>query len=157
MQHLFIINPRAGKKNSTARLMDRIDALRRAEGLDCKTMLTSRPGHAEELARRAAESGRDVRIYACGGDGTLNEVVNGAAGYDNAAVTNVPLGTGNDFLKIFGPDCKTLFSDVATLAAGPLLVENALVLGQLGKLLVLANSTDGRFYLVCADKIDFIG
>ena len=45
----------------------------------------------------------------------------------------------------------------ATLAAGPLLVENALVLGQLGKLLVLANSTDGRFYLVCADKIDFIG
>ncbi len=45
----------------------------------------------------------------------------------------------------------------ATVAAGPLLVENALVLGQLGKLLVLANSTDGRFYLVCADKIDFIG
>lgn len=45
----------------------------------------------------------------------------------------------------------------ATLAAGPLLVENALVLGQLGNLLVLANSTDGRFYLVCADKIDFIG
>ena len=40
---------------------------------------------------------------------------------------------------------------------GALLVENALVLGQLGKLLVLANSTDGRFYLVCADKIDFIG
>lgn len=45
----------------------------------------------------------------------------------------------------------------ATVAAGPLLVENALVLGQLGQLLVLANSTDGRFYLVCADKIDFIG
>ncbi len=45
----------------------------------------------------------------------------------------------------------------ATLAAGPLLVENVLVLGQWGKLLVLANSTDERFYLVCADKIDFIG
>ena len=118
MQHLFIINPRAGKKNSTARLMDRIDALRRAEGLDCKTMLTSRPGHAEELARRAAESGRDVRIYACGGDGTLNEVANGAAGAEHVAVTVVPVGTGNDFLKNYGEDA-TRFSDLSQLWRAP--------------------------------------
>ena len=118
MQHLFIINPRAGKKNSTARLMDRIDALRRAEGLDCKTMLTSRPGHAEELARRAAESGRDVRIYACGGDGTLNEVANGATGAEHVAVTVVPVGTGNDFLKNYGEDA-TRFSDLSQLWRAP--------------------------------------
>ena len=48
-------------------------------------------------------------------------------------------------------------SRTATLSAGPLLLENVQVLGQLGQLLVLANSTDERFYLVCADKIDFIG
>ena len=41
-------------------------------------MLTTRPGHAEEIARRAAQSGEEIRIYACGGDGTLNEVANGA-------------------------------------------------------------------------------
>ena len=48
-------------------------------------------------------------------------------------------------------------SRTATLAAGPLLVENVQVLGQMGDLLVLANSTDERIYLVCADQVDFIG
>mgnify|MGYP001705535948 CR=1 FL=1 len=72
-----------------------------------------------ELARAAAERGEPVRIYACGGDGTLNEAVNGAAGFANAAVTNVPKGTGNDFLKIFGADYRSRFSDLAALADGP--------------------------------------
>ena len=56
---------------------------------------------------------------ACGGDGTLNEVVNGAAGHDFLAVTNVPKGTGNDFLKLFGPQYRERFSDLEALAAGP--------------------------------------
>lgn len=45
----------------------------------------------------------------------------------------------------------------ATVTAGPLAVYNSVVLGTLGDVLVLANSTDSRFYLVCADKIGFIG
>ena len=60
-----------------------------------------------------------MRIYACGGDGTLNEAVNGAAGYGNAAVTNVPTGTGNDFLKIFGRENKARFTDLKALSEGP--------------------------------------
>ena len=72
-----------------------------------------------ELAPPAAEGvkqhftprpGEPLRVYACGGDGTLNEVVNGAAGLDHVAVTNVPKGTGNDFLKIFGPQCPSRLS-----------------------------------------------
>ena len=46
-------------------------------------------------------------------------MVCGAAGYDNVAVTNVPRGTGNDFLKIFGPDYRKAFSDLEALADGP--------------------------------------
>ena len=42
-----------------------------------------------------------MRLYACGGDGTLNEVVSGAAGFKNAAVTVFSGGSGNDFVKIF--------------------------------------------------------
>ena len=60
-----------------------------------------------------------MRIYACGGDGTINEVANGIAGSDNAAMTCIPVGTGNDFLKIFGPESRARFSDLAALSRGP--------------------------------------
>ena len=60
-----------------------------------------------------------MRLYACGGDGTLNEVVNAAAGCAYAAVTNVPMGTGNDFLRIFGKDGRLRFKDIAALRDGP--------------------------------------
>lgn len=48
-------------------------------------------------------------------------------------------------------------SRTATIAAGSLVVENGTILGQLGNVLVLSNSTDNRFYLICANAIDFIG
>lgn len=117
MKHLFIVNPLAGKKRT---LDDFCEEIHRVfQGTDHEIVFTEYEGHAEELTRAAAESGQPVRIYACGGDGTLNEVVCGAAGYDNAAVTNVPRGTGNDFLKIFGSDYRAAFSDLAALAEGP--------------------------------------
>lgn len=115
MRHLFIINPTAGKKRSTKALVDRIQAL----DVPSEVRFTEKAGDARRIAREAAESGEAVRIYACGGDGTLNEVVNGAAGHDNAAVTNVPIGTGNDFLKIFGKECRARFSDLDALSKGP--------------------------------------
>ena len=45
----------------------------------------------------------------------------------------------------------------STLTAGPLVVQNSTILGKVGSVLVVANSTDARFYLICADKIDFMG
>lgn len=114
MKHLFIINPAAGKRENTHRLEADIRGLE----WDWEIVYTAKSGDACRYARAAAETGAPVRIYACGGDGTLNEVVNGAAGYPNAAVTNVPIGTGNDFLKIFGPDSKALFSDLRALGQG---------------------------------------
>ncbi len=115
MCHLFIINPSAGKKKSTRLLEENIRKL----SVPYEIALTRQAGDARRIAREAAESGQEVRIYACGGDGTLNEVVNGAAGYGNAAVTNVPIGTGNDFLKIFGKKCRARFSDLEALSKGP--------------------------------------
>ena len=56
------------------------------------------PGDCTRIARDAAKSGQPVRLYACGGDGTLNEVVNGAASHPNAAVTHYAGGSGNDFV-----------------------------------------------------------
>jgi len=115
MHHLFIINPAAGKKESTAAL----DKLLSTLSFEHEVLYTKEAGDAERIARSAAQSGEEVRIYACGGDGTLNEVVNGAAGFDNAAITCVPKGTGNDFLKIFGSDYREQFYDLEALAVGP--------------------------------------
>lgn len=115
LKHLFIINPAAGKKDSTEVLLSHIKAL----DLDTELVLTAGQGDAERLARRAVERGEPMRIYACGGDGTLNEVVNAAAGHDHVAITNVPKGTGNDFLRIFGPDWRRGFSDLDALSRGP--------------------------------------
>ena len=118
MRHVFIINPRAGKRNQTARIYQMADRLRALHGLDCACMLTDRPGGAAEMARRLAESGAALRVYACGGDGTVSEVANGLAGFSNAAMTCVPAGTGNDFLKNFGPDLEK-FRDAENLWDGP--------------------------------------
>lgn len=115
MKHLFIINPAAGRQDSTERLLEHIQALE----LDTELFLTARAGDALRRTQQAVQQGEPMRIYACGGDGTLNEVVNGAAGFDNAAVTCVPKGTGNDFLKLFGPRFRELFYDLEALAAGP--------------------------------------
>lgn len=115
MKHLFIINPAAGQRESTEKLEERIRALK----VDSEIVYTSKEGDATRLAREAAETGEPVRIYGCGGDGTLNEVVNGAAGFANAAVTNVPIGSGNDYLKIFGPENKMRFADLEALVNGP--------------------------------------
>ena len=118
MRHVFIINPRAGKRNQTARIYELADRLRSLHGLDCACMLTDRPGGATEMARRLAESGEELRLYACGGDGTVSEAANGLAGFANAAMTCIPTGTGNDFLKNFGPDMEK-FRDAENLWDGP--------------------------------------
>ena len=120
MRHIFIINPHAGKKDQTGRIYEMADRLRQRHGLDCQCLLTQRPGGAEEMARRLAESSEAVRIYACGGDGTVSEAANGMAGFPNAAMTCIPTGTGNDFLKNFGPDAAK-FSDAENLWDGDVL------------------------------------
>lgn len=101
MKHLFIINPAAGSKDRTEQYRRKIETICGQQGLDYAIAVSNAPGHCTELARQAAQSGEEYRIYACGGDGTLNEVVSGVVGYDNVAVTMFCGGSGNDFVKIF--------------------------------------------------------
>ena len=118
MKHVFIINPTAGKRDCTASIMAMAKGLAGRHGLDVDCILTQSTGHAAAAVRKLTETGQELRFYACGGDGTVNEVANGAAGADNAAMTCVPLGTGNDFLKNFG-DMAPLFYDAENLWNGP--------------------------------------
>ena len=101
MKHLFIVNPAAGPCDRTVQLRSAVEEVFGSRGLDYEVQITKGPGDETRLAREAAETGEELRIYACGGDGTLNGVVNGVVGFDNVAVTHYPTGSGNDFVKCF--------------------------------------------------------
>ena len=101
IHHLFIINPAAGSKNRTEEYSGIIHKVCRARKLSYEIRVSTAPGECSRIAREAAETGKELRVYACGGDGTLNEVVAGVAGFDNAAVTVFSGGSGNDFVKLF--------------------------------------------------------
>ncbi len=113
MKHLFIINPAAGKYDHTAELSAKIREVCEARGLDWSIRVSKQAGDCTAYTRDAAASGEEFRVYACGGDGTLNEVVCGAAGAANVAVTHYPCGSGNDFIKNFNEPAA--FFDLARL------------------------------------------
>ena len=113
MKHLFIINPAAGKYDKTYEYRAQIQRIAHDRGLDYQIKISQKPGDCAQFAREAAQTGEEYRIYACGGDGTLNEVVSGTAGYMNVAVTHYAGGSGNDFIKIF--DHPEPFRDLQAL------------------------------------------
>ena len=113
MKHVFIVNPAAGKSDRTEIYRKLIDAAFVPRGLQYELLVSQAPGDCRKLAQQAAASGEEVRLYACGGDGTLNEVVNGVIGCPNAAVTHYPGGSGNDAIKIF--DDPAAFTSIERL------------------------------------------
>ena len=124
MKHLFIVNPVAGKIKPEDKLRLIHEAISRLpssvrDGAEFEIYVTAAPMDAVGKIRSEAEDCGDLRVYACGGDGTLNECVNGASLLPNVAVTHFPCGTGNDFIRMFG-DEKERFSDLTELITGEL-------------------------------------
>lgn len=110
MNHLFVLNPKAGKTDRTEELHRRIEKLMAKKEEPYRIAVTEYLEHATQLVKKTVAGGEPWRIYACGGDGTLNEVVNGAAGAPNAEITQYPCGTGNDFVKLFGHHLNRFYS-----------------------------------------------
>ena len=120
MKQLFIINPVAGKnKVYLEKARSEIDTV--TSGMDdpFEVYLTKGPMDACRKVISEADSNDVLRVYACGGDGTLNECINGAALRSNTAVTHYPCGTGNDFIRTFGSSAVEKFSDLQKLVDGP--------------------------------------
>ena len=99
-------------------LTEQIRAVFSVRGEPFEIEITARPGHAEALARRAAEDGIPTVLYVCGGDGTLGEAAQALPGHPQLALAPVPTGTGNDFIRSFGGEAQKRFCDLAALAAG---------------------------------------
>lgn len=119
MKYLFIVNAEAGKGRADETA---VPAIRRYfenhPELSWKIVHTSAPGDAGDLARQAAEQGKEVTIFACGGEGTAFEIVNGIYGFDNVCLGVVPCGSANDFLRAFGEKSRSAFLDLPNQMAG---------------------------------------
>ncbi len=101
MKHIFVINPAAGKENSYEVIKTALESLH--ESVDWEIYVTQSPTDATEYIREyCTKNTQPVRFYACGGDGTLNEVINGVVGFPHASVGCYPSGSGNDFVKYYG-------------------------------------------------------
>ncbi len=116
MRHVFILNPAAGKQQAALALQPQIEELFTQLQEEYRICVTERAGHATEIVQDEIASGEPVRFYACGGDGTVWEVVNGMAGVPHAELACVPCGSGNDFLRML-PERK-LFDDLKALVLG---------------------------------------
>jgi diacylglycerol kinase (ATP) len=144
---VVLVNP-ASNNGSTARVWPRARKVLTDVGLDFTEFLTTRPGHATELARNAAEQGCRVILYV-GGDGTANEVANGIMQLpadDRPALAALPRGTGGDFPKGLG------------LAPGPEAAAERIVRGKTRRLDIVGSTFVGldgqparRYYLNIAD------
>ncbi len=102
MKHVFVINPAAGQGKSLDFIKAKIETVAKKYKLEYEVYITEKKGDGIEYVEERAKSGEELRFYACGGDGTLYDVVNGAYGYKNVQVAVVPLGSGNDFIRLFG-------------------------------------------------------
>jgi YegS/Rv2252/BmrU family lipid kinase len=95
---VFLVNP-AAENGAAGRRWPELAHEAASLGLQGDTRFSERPGHLTELAREAAADA-DL-LVAVGGDGTVNEVVNGIAGLD-VELALIPRGTGGDFVRTFG-------------------------------------------------------
>ena len=122
MKTIFIINPKAGTGKNLDKRKDEITKMAAELGVEVGFYITKAVGDAEKFARlvceetKATNPDEELRLVACGGDGTVNEVLNGIMGYKNAVLGVVPIGTGNDFVRNFPENAD--FLDISAQLQG---------------------------------------
>ncbi|MDR0914965.1 MAG: YegS/Rv2252/BmrU family lipid kinase [Oscillospiraceae bacterium] len=150
-QHLFIINPTAGKKDITEQLTAKIADLNLKEKHTIK--VTEFKGDALNYVREFVSGTDDfVRVYSCGGDGTLNEVINAVQGLPNCAVGVIPTGSGNDFARCFTDDPASLTELSRTVLNGEVKSVDCFKCGDIRCLNVVSVGFDTA---VCKNMVRF--
>ncbi|MBQ7986558.1 MAG: YegS/Rv2252/BmrU family lipid kinase [Clostridia bacterium] len=110
MKTIFVINPEAGQGKNIDALIDSINNTISKLKADAQIYITKSIGDAEEYVKNFCEKFGAARFIACGGDGTLSEVLNGAIETKGTEIGVIPIGTGNDFCRNF--DKASGFSDI---------------------------------------------
>ena len=122
MKTIFIINPKAGTGKNLDKRKEEITKMAAELGVEVGFYITKAIGDAEKFARlvcketQISNPDEELRLVACGGDGTVNEVLNGIIGFPNAVLGVVPIGTGNDFVRNFPENAD--FMDIKSQLQG---------------------------------------
>jgi len=111
--YYFIVNPIAGGGKKLD-IITELQKFCKKHGMEFTVAMTHKPKEATELARRASE--KYEAVVAVGGDGTVNEVVNGISG-TSAKLGILPIGAGNDYARMVGLS-KNLKKDLKVLHKG---------------------------------------
>ncbi|ANU11452.1 hypothetical protein A1A1_09936 [Planococcus antarcticus DSM 14505] len=98
MKTVFIINPAAGN----GRALKKWHRFEKTIQFPFEQVVTTHPGHALAIATDYRNSQRDILLIGFGGDGTLREIIAGAAGAKTLLVGSVAAGSGNDFARAYG-------------------------------------------------------
>ncbi len=115
---VFLVNPSANRTKAFKRLGWLRSTLAQTWP-GSRIILSKKPGDIARIGREEAEKGHTV--IACGGDGTINELMNGVAGLD-AVVGVLPMGSGNDFAKSVGISLtkEEALEDLRSAVASPI-------------------------------------
>ena len=127
MEHIFIINPAAGR-GKAEKLIPLIRETLNETEYSYQIYITEKAGDTERYVQEVCSRGEAVRFYVCGGDGSMNEAVNGARGYAQAEIGLFPVGTGNDFVRNFGK--KERFLNVISQVQGESMVCDTILLND---------------------------
>lgn len=127
MHFVFIINPAAGKEDSKKEILDQLENLK---DIDYSVYYTKSVNDATSYVDKMASEDptKEYCFVACGGDGTINEVINGLVGHDNCCFSVYPCGSGNDYVKYFGGADK--FKSLDELVNGRIVKVDSMVVSD---------------------------
>lgn len=101
MRTVFVVNPKAGQGKGISKIINSIKEVAEKVRADVEVYVTKAVGDGERFVREYCRENGGARFIACGGDGTLGEVLNGAIENQDSEVGVMPMGTGNDFCRNF--------------------------------------------------------
>lgn len=96
--YTFIVNPHA-RSGLGLKVWKRLEGMLKERQLKYQVFLTRYPGHATKFAHTLTSGSKEITLIALGGDGTINEVVNGIQDLSKVTLGYVPIGSSNDFAR----------------------------------------------------------
>ena len=126
MKHIFIVNPYAGSMTFANNLRRQLEQI---EGFEYFLFNSRYTGNETELTEKVVHFFPDeqLRIYACGGSGTMRNVLQGVGENPHVELAFYPCGMTNDFLKVFKQEDRERFYDIEELISGDTIMVDSIL------------------------------